>query len=74
MMQAVRSLPKPVIAAVQGAASAAGCQLVATCDLAIASTRGDVRHPRRQHRPVLLLAHGGTVAQRRAASMRWRCC
>jgi enoyl-CoA hydratase/carnithine racemase len=38
MMQAVRSLPKPVIAAVQGPASAAGCQLVATCDLAIAST------------------------------------
>jgi enoyl-CoA hydratase/carnithine racemase len=38
MMQAVRSLPKPVIAAVQGPASAAGCQLVAPCDLAIAST------------------------------------
>ena len=30
-------LPKPVIAAIQGIATAAGCQLVASCDLAIAS-------------------------------------
>jgi enoyl-CoA hydratase/carnithine racemase len=45
MMQAVRSLPKPVIAAVQGAASAAGCQLVATCDLAVASTAATFATP-----------------------------
>jgi enoyl-CoA hydratase/carnithine racemase len=45
MMQSVRSLPKPVIAAVQGAASAAGCQLVATCDLAIASTAATFATP-----------------------------
>ena len=37
MMQQIVNLPQPVIAAVQGVASAAGCQLVATCDLAIAS-------------------------------------
>jgi enoyl-CoA hydratase/carnithine racemase len=37
MMQAVVHLPKPVIACVQGAASAAGCQLVASCDLAVSS-------------------------------------
>jgi len=37
MMQAIVHLPKPVIACVQGPASAAGCQLVASCDLAIAS-------------------------------------
>ena len=37
MMQQIVSLPQPVIAAVQGPASAAGCQLVATCDLAIAA-------------------------------------
>jgi enoyl-CoA hydratase/carnithine racemase len=37
MMQAIVRLPKPVIAAVQGPASAAGCQLVASCDLAVAS-------------------------------------
>ena len=36
-MQAILQCPKPVIAAVQGTASAAGCQLVATCDLAVAS-------------------------------------
>jgi enoyl-CoA hydratase/carnithine racemase len=38
MMQKIVNLPQPVIAAVQGIASAAGCQLVASCDLAIAST------------------------------------
>ena len=38
MMQAVVHLPKPVIACVQGPASAAGCQLVASCDLAVASS------------------------------------
>ncbi|MDE1936490.1 enoyl-CoA hydratase [Bradyrhizobium sp.] len=37
MMQTIVHLPKPVVAAVQGIATAAGCQLVATCDLAIAS-------------------------------------
>ncbi len=37
VMQAVMACPKPVIAAVEGAASAAGCQLVASCDLAVAS-------------------------------------
>ncbi|MET0678676.1 MAG: enoyl-CoA hydratase [Bradyrhizobium sp.] len=37
MMQAIVLLPKPVVAAVQGIATAAGCQLVASCDLAIAS-------------------------------------
>jgi len=38
MMQQIVALPQPVIAAVQGVATAAGCQLVATCDLAVAST------------------------------------
>ena len=37
VMEAVRLLPQPVIAQVQGLATAAGCQLVATCDLAVAS-------------------------------------
>jgi len=37
LMQKVQSIPQPVIAEVQGIATAAGCQLVATCDLAIAA-------------------------------------
>jgi len=35
LMQKLQSIPQPVIAEVQGIATAAGCQLVATCDLAI---------------------------------------
>jgi enoyl-CoA hydratase/carnithine racemase len=37
MMQQIANLPQPVIAAVHGIATAAGCQLVATCDLAVAA-------------------------------------
>lgn len=39
LMQSIVALPKPVIAAVDGIATAAGCQLVASCDLAIATDR-----------------------------------
>jgi enoyl-CoA hydratase/carnithine racemase len=45
MMQAIVRLPKPVIAAVQGVATAAGCQLVASCDLAIASDQAKFATP-----------------------------
>jgi len=37
MMETIQRIPQPVIAAVHGIATAAGCQLVATCDLAIAA-------------------------------------
>ncbi|MGR3803955.1 enoyl-CoA hydratase [Marinibacterium profundimaris] len=37
MMMTIRTLPQPVIAQVHGIATAAGCQLVATCDLAVAA-------------------------------------
>src|SRR5579871_2977550 len=36
-MEAIRKLPQPVIDQVQGLATAAGCQLVATCDLVVAA-------------------------------------
>ncbi|WP_425995300.1 enoyl-CoA hydratase [Afipia sp. DC4300-2b1] len=45
MMQAIIRLPKPVVAAVQGVATAAGCQLVATCDLAVASEQATFGTP-----------------------------
>ena len=38
LMMSLNTLPQPVIAKVQGLATAAGCQLVASCDLAIGST------------------------------------
>jgi enoyl-CoA hydratase/carnithine racemase len=38
LMQTIVRMPAPVIAQVQGVATAAGCQLVASCDLAIASS------------------------------------
>ncbi len=38
MMQLIHSIPQPVIAQVQGIATAAGCQLVAWCDMAVAET------------------------------------
>ncbi len=38
LMLTIQSLPQPVIAQVHGIATAAGCQLVATCDMAVAAT------------------------------------
>jgi enoyl-CoA hydratase/carnithine racemase len=45
MMQQIVTLPQPVVAAVQGVATAAGCQLVASCDLAVASTAAKFATP-----------------------------
>jgi enoyl-CoA hydratase/carnithine racemase len=45
MMQAIVHLPQPVVAAVQGVATAAGCQLVASCDLAVASEAASFATP-----------------------------
>jgi enoyl-CoA hydratase/carnithine racemase len=45
MMKSILALPQPVIAAVEGAAVAAGCQLVATCDLAIAGDKAEFGLP-----------------------------
>jgi enoyl-CoA hydratase/carnithine racemase len=45
MMQAIVALPQPVVACVEGAAAAAGCQLVASCDLAVASENATFSTP-----------------------------
>jgi enoyl-CoA hydratase/carnithine racemase len=45
LMTKIQSIPQPVIAQVQGVATAAGCQLVATCDLAIASDQAAFATP-----------------------------
>ena len=45
MMMTISTLPQPVIARVHGIATAAGCQLVAACDLAIASTAATFATP-----------------------------
>jgi enoyl-CoA hydratase/carnithine racemase len=45
LMTRVQSIPQPVIAEVQGIATAAGCQLVATCDLAVASEQAAFATP-----------------------------
>ena len=45
MMDTLQQIPQPVIAQVHGMATAAGCQLVATCDLAVASTEARFATP-----------------------------
>ena len=45
VMQQIVNLPQPVAAAVQGVATAAGCQIVATCDLAVASAAAKFATP-----------------------------
>lgn len=45
LMQTLQAIPQPVIAEVAGIATAAGCQLVATCDLVIASTQATFATP-----------------------------
>lgn len=45
MMALVQAIPQPVVASVQGIATGAGCQLVATCDLAVASEAASFATP-----------------------------
>ncbi len=58
VMARIQSMPQPVIAQVHGIATAAGCQLVATCDMAVAAEGYAVRGERGQHRAVLFHADG----------------
>ena len=66
LMTAVQSIPQPVVARVQGLATGAGCQLVAACDLAVASEDAEFQTPGGRGRPVLHHAHGERVARHRA--------
>lgn len=45
LMRKIQSIPQPVIAEVQGVATAAGCQLVASCDLAVAAEEASFATP-----------------------------
>ncbi len=45
LMQAIGALPQPVIAALEGVATAAGCQLIASCDLAVAGAQARFATP-----------------------------
>ena len=72
MLQIVR-LPKPVIAEVHGIATAAGCQLVATCDLAVAAEDARFATPGVN---IGLFCSTPMVAltTRLDRKRRWRCC
>ena len=73
-MLAIVRLPKPVIAEVHGVATAAGCQLVATCDLAVAAEEARFATPGVNiglfcSTPMVALTRAPSAARRR-----WRCC
>ena len=72
MMEKVQAIPQPVIAEVQGIATAAGCQLVATCDLAVASDQARFATPGVRiglfcTTPIVALSR--TVSRKRALEM-----
>ena len=72
LMQAIQDAPQPVVARVHGLATAAGCQLVATCDLAVASTDAAFAAPGGQggwfcHTP--MVAIGRTISRKRAMEL-----
>jgi len=72
LMQAIQDAPQPVVARVHGLATAAGCQLVATCDLAVASSGAGFAAPGGQggwfcHTP--MVAIGRTIARKQAMEL-----
>ena len=66
LMTGIVRLPKPVIARVHGVATAAGCQLVASCDLAVAASSARFATPGVNIGLFLLHADGRPVARNRA--------
>jgi enoyl-CoA hydratase/carnithine racemase len=72
MMDTVQSIPQPVCAKVHALATAAGCQLVATCDLAVAAEEASFQVPGGKgglfcHTP--LVALGRNIGRKRALEM-----
>ncbi len=72
MMDAVQAIPQPVIAKVHALATAAGCQLVATCDLAVASEEASFALPGGKgglfcHTPLVAVARN--VGRKRALEL-----
>lgn len=72
LMEAIQAVPQPVVARVHGLATAAGCQLVATCDLAVASEEAGFAIPGGKggwfcHTPLVAVARN--VGRKRAAEL-----
>lgn len=72
LMETIQAVPQPVVARVHGLATAAGCQLVATCDLAVASEDAGFAIPGGKggwfcHTPLVAVARN--VGRKRAAEM-----
>jgi enoyl-CoA hydratase/carnithine racemase len=72
LMTTIQSIPQPVVARVHGLATAAGCQLVATCDLAVASDDAGFAIPGGKggwfcHTPLVAVARN--VGRKRAAEL-----
>ena len=72
LMDTIQTVPQPVVARVHGLATAAGCQLVATCDLAVASDTAGFAIPGGKggwfcHTPLVAVARN--VGRKRAAEL-----
>ena len=72
MMEAVQAMPQPVVAKVHALATAAGCQLVATCDLAVAADSAGFAIPGGKgglfcHTPLVAVARN--IGRKRAMEM-----
>ena len=72
MMDAIQAMPQPVIARVHALATAAGCQLVATCDLAVAADTATFAIPGGKaglfcHTPLVAIARN--IGRKRALEM-----
>ena len=73
-MVTLTRLPQPVIARVHGIATAAGCQLVSMCDLAVAADTARFALPGVNIGVFCSTPAVGRRPSRSAASAPWRCC